>query len=258
MGQSYEIAAAAALASGTGTNSAVFEGAKWDSQVITWSIADNPGTTSAPFSNYMSNAYETAIQNAFNVWSAATGLTFEEVPDSPQSDIRIGWGEFNTASSDLVGYTSYQSNSGQFSPGVIIRLEDPTQDVLVTGADGQLTYAGTQTELSQVLLHEIGHALGLGDNTDPNSVMCYALGTNNRGLDSVDLAGIQTLYGSDPKGSPASNPVNTGLDQLIQAMATFNTDEGAPVTSLTPESYAAQTYHILATSLAGKLPMIPV
>jgi hypothetical protein len=256
LGQSYEDAAISTLASGQGMSSAVLEGAKWNSQVITWSIADSPSTASTPFSNYMSTAYETAIQDAFNTWSAATGITFEELPDSAQSDIRIGWGEFNTAITGKVGDTTYETNNARFLPGVTIRLEDPVQDALVAGADGQLTYAGTQADFSQALVHEIGHALGLADNTDPNSVMCYALGTNNRGLDSTDLAGIQTLYESGPKGAPASSPVNTGLDQLVQAMATFEADKGAPVTPVTPQSYAVETNHLLAViSRAGIIPV---
>jgi predicted Zn-dependent protease len=190
----------------------------------------------------MSSAYEAAIQNAFNVWSAATGITFEEVPDSAQTDIQIGWGSFNTANSGVVGLTNYQINNGQFSSGMEIRLEDPTEDVLVIGADGKLTYSGTQTELSQVLVHEIGHALGFADNADPNSIMYYALGNNNTTFDSTDLAGIQELYGSGQASGSISG--NSSLNQLIQAMATFNVSSGA--FSLPSQNYALTTNNMLS------------
>jgi hypothetical protein len=128
------------------------------------------------------------------------------------------------------------------------------QDALVTGADGQLTYAGTQADFSQVLVHEIGHALGLADNTDPNSIMDYALGTNNRTLDASDLMEIQELYSSKPESVSVSG--NSSLNQLIQAMATFTADKGAPFTSLSPQYYAMETNNLLAaTSGAGIIPL---
>jgi predicted Zn-dependent protease len=244
--QAYEMAVASTLT--PGTNSAVLEGAKWNSQVITWSIADYPGTESAEFSSYMSSAYESVIQSAFNTWSAASGLTFKEVSDSEQSDIRIGWGDLDTVYTGVVGYTSYQSEDGRFTPDTIIRLEDPSEDALVTGADGQQTYSGTEAEFSQVLLHEIGHALGLADDADPNSIMYYAAGTNNTTLDSADLTGIQALYGSGQNVGLISGNVSTSVDQLIQAMATFNAGSGAAVSSLSSQNSALTTNNSLAAS----------
>ena len=179
------------------TDTAHYEGAKWNTgAVITWSIADHPGTADSPFSGYMGSQYEALVQQAFQAWAAASGLTFEEVVDSSQSDIRLGWGNFNTSSTSVVGYTACVMRSGELQPNVIIRVEDPAQVPLVAGPGNTLTYSGTHASLSQVIMHEIGHALGLADNNDPNSVMYYqATGANNT-LDTNDVAGIQTLYGS--------------------------------------------------------------
>jgi hypothetical protein len=218
--------------------SANFEGAAWSGKTITWSLADSPGTDALPFSGYLSAAYKPLIEKAFQEWAAASGLTFQEVADSAQADIRIGWGEFDTATSGVVGYTGYQMNGGQFQPNTIIRLEDPSQDKLVKAADGQLTYSGTTSELYQVVLHEIGHALGLADNPDPNSVMYYAAGPSNRTLDNTDVAGIKALYDATqapstqatagatmpPLGGAisANASSNAGLNQLVQALAVFD------------------------------------
>ena len=128
----------------------------------------------------MGSQYEPFVQQAFRTWAAASGLTFEEVADSDQADIRLGWGDFNTSSSGIVGHTLCQAQSGQFLPGAIIRLEDPAQDSLVAGVGNTLTYSGTNAIFYQVILHEIGHAMGLADNDDPTSVMYYeATGANN-------------------------------------------------------------------------------
>ena len=222
-----------------GTGSAVLEGAKWDQQVVTWSLADSQGTNAAPFSGYMDSSYESTVQEAFNAWAAADpGITFKEVSDSSQSDIRLGFGNFNTTTSGVVGYTSYQSSNGQMSPDAIVRIEDPTQNALVTGANGQQTYAGTDATLLQVLEHEIGHTLGFADNTDSNSIMYYELTSSNQSLDSTDLNGMSSLYGS---GSNASASSSTSVNQLIQAMATFNTGSGAATTSLVPAALLANS-----------------
>ena len=179
------------------TDTAHYEGAKWNNaSVITWSIADRPGTANSPFSGYMGSQYEAVVRQAFRTWATATDLTFEEVADSDQSDIRLGWGNFNTPSTGVVGYTAYEMESGQLLPNVIIRVEDPSQEPLVAGDFSARTYSGTVANLDQVILHEIGHALGLADTADPNSVMYYQATGSNNALDSNDIAGIQALYGS--------------------------------------------------------------
>lgn len=237
--------AMAATTPTTGTGSAVLEGAKWDSKTITWSLADSAGTNAAPFSSYMGSAYDSVVQAAFATWAAATpGVTFKEVADSTQSDIRLGFGDFNAATTGVIGYTSYQAKNGQIAPDAIIRLEDPTQVVLTTGSDGLQTYADTGATLSQALLHEIGHALGLADNADQQSVMNYQLTANNRTLDSTDLSGIGSLYGSVAHAASASASVN----HLIQAMSIFHADAGAADTNLLPASLVTNHVVIAASS----------
>ena len=196
-------------------NAPFFEGAKWNSNVITWSLATSSGTAGSPFSDYMGLQDNVLVAQAFQAWGAATGLTFEQVEDSGQSDIRIGWGSFNTSSSGVLGYTSYIEQAGQMQPGVIIRLEDPSETSLAEGTDNTLTYTGTQTSLYQVILHEIGHALGLADNGDPNSVMYYQALANNDTLDSNDLLGIRVLYDGATAPTLASQANNVSAAQTV-------------------------------------------
>jgi hypothetical protein len=232
-------------------NSPFYEGAKWNSEVITWSLADIAGASGSPFSGYMGPQYKALVAAAFAEWGAASGITFEQVADSSQSDIRIGWGDFNTTSSGVVGYTSSQYQNGEIQPNVIIRLEDPSESALVAGIGNSLTYSGTQANLYQVILHEIGHALGLADNADPNSVMYYQA-SNNVTLDSTDTAGIQALYGSGSTlsfASPASQAaINSTIQQMIQATAAFQSQQSAggafvpPEISVIPPSLAASQH----------------
>jgi predicted Zn-dependent protease len=199
-------------------------------------MADLPGNAAAPFSGYMdSSQYTSEIKAAFAAWSAVTGLEFQEVADSSQTDIRLGWGDLNTQTTGAVGCTTYMQSGGVMQSGTVIELEDPSQDALVSGADG-LTYTGTQATLEQVLQHEIGHALGLAENADPNSIMNYDLTATNRTLDATDVNAIQALYGSPSEsGASTSSPQ---LQALIQAMAAY---APPPAASSTPVMTGPET-----------------
>jgi hypothetical protein len=76
-----------------------------------------------------------------------------------------------------------------------------------------LRFTLRQTVLDEIIT-QIGHALGLGDNANPNSIMYYEATGSNQTLDGTDIAGVQSLYG------PAHQ-------QLVQAMAGFGADLSA-------------------------------
>jgi Matrixin len=72
-------------------------------------------------------------------------------------------------------------------------FDDSSGDVVVNTSAG---FGSNGYDLSTVLMHEAGHAFGLPDNNDPNSVMyTYYQGTET-GLAPEDIAAIQALYGA--------------------------------------------------------------
>ena len=189
--------ASAAIAASSNPSAAPpspFNGIALGGPVVKWSFADNTQAAASPyFSGAIGQQYQATIEQALQTWSAASGLTFVQVADSAAPEIQIGWGDLGTSQSGLVGYTSWVPGSNQ---PIDVRLEDPTEDALVAGSDGTYGYAGTSTSLYQAALHEIGHALGLGESSDPNSIMFPLLGPNNTAPDATDLSNLAKLYGA--------------------------------------------------------------
>jgi hypothetical protein len=200
------------------------EGTKWASQPITWSFAQYNFPGDPQFSDVVGPQYQSAVEQAVQAWSAASGLDLVQMQDTPyasqQADIRIGFSDLNTQSTGEVGDTSYHYMDGQngspntFIPDTIVQLEDPTQDPLIAQPNGQFQYQGFTADLQQVVEHEFGHALGLGHSSDPNAVMYPFAGPNNTSLDASDYQGIQSIYG----GTPAPAATATGTTQADTAI----------------------------------------
>lgn len=198
-----------------------FTGAKWNTDTITWSLASIGGTVSGS----LDAAEEATAQQAFATWANASGINFKEIGDSSQSDIKIGLSDFDTSNTGIVGYTSYQTNKGgAIQAGALIRVEDPTQDVLTPNSSGQYVYDGTDATFSQVLLHEIGHALGLADDADTHSIESAYLGSDDTNLDSNDISAIQQLYRSREMVKQRQS-----VDQLVQSMGGFASTSAAVI-----------------------------
>ncbi len=179
------------------------EGQSWTAQPITWDFAASTlpqDQAGAPFSNLITQQdAQAVVASAFEAWSQVAGVQFVYAPqDSAAVDIRIGWGTFGPASggSDTIGETTYHYDSAtnRFVPDVVIQLLDPAQDPY-SDASGTPTYADGLT-LSQITLHEIGHALGLAHDTiDANAIMYPYASTGNTQLTLVDMQGLQAIYG---------------------------------------------------------------
>jgi predicted Zn-dependent protease len=193
----------------------VLTGAKWNHNTVTWSLAQSGGQ----FSGNMGPEEEQSIQKALDQWSAVTGLTFKEVSPSTQSDIQFGWSDFDTADTDVVGFTTIGKKAGAINHAVV-RLENPADDQLVN-QNGIQIYAGTDASFDQTLLHEIGHALGFGDNVDPASIENFSLTQANRTLSSSDITAAASLYGKSAAKATVIAAVAHGSDGLIQAMSSF-------------------------------------
>ena len=203
-----------------------FEGPKWAKPTVTWAMAaPAPGV----FSSTITGAYETLVQAAFARWDDLINIGLQQTTTPANADIVVGFADFG-ASAPQVGETdySYDGTSLNFVPGIKIRIEDPA-DRPAPLDNGTATYQGTQATMNQVVLHELGHALGLDHDGDPTALMYAQASSLNRDVSPSDRNGIHQIYaapafsqtntvtgvGTHPHGEAYTGPVSYLTQQYI-------------------------------------------
>jgi hypothetical protein len=189
-----------------------YEGGVQSSPTVTWNFAD--GDSGSGFSSAITDpAQQALVVAAFATWSAASGVSFVEAAPGSTSAISIGFSQ-NLASRALGLTFLTVDDGGSIAPGTTVHLQDPAYTPLYTGSNG-LTYeaAGTNDDANptfeQLALHEIGHTLGLGESTDPYSIMNPLLSPQNATLDATDYDNVEALYPGNVFTAMAPTPPAT-------------------------------------------------
>lgn len=156
------------------------------------------------------SSLQAEIQAALDRWSAVTGIQFVQVdPDSgvmindptaaPPMTGHIRIGVFSFASGGAaVGYAP-PPNGGTGSGDILFNANAFYQ--IAPGTEGEVfdtTFA--PNDFPSLLLHEMGHAIGLAHPTFDGSCPVMQIdplcaGIINRELDADDIAGARFLYG---------------------------------------------------------------
>lgn len=175
--------------------------------VVTWSLMPTGVNiiegadvyTNSSLYDFMPGGFKTEVEKAFNAWSAVANISFLEVPDGggdfnseSTGDIRIGGHAFDGAFGTLAhGY--FPPVNGTFAAG------DIHFDIAENWVIG---FPGPGIDISQVLAHEIGHAIGLDHTEVPDSLMNPFYSEAFFGPQADDIAGAQFIYGLPSVGVP--------------------------------------------------------
>ena len=133
-------------------------------------------------------AVESAVRRGVLDWTDVAGPgvpRFEFVEAMGDADIPIVWAE-SPDGDWYIAFCSYDVNLAQLRMGV--------SHVLVTGRWGDGAEARPE-EIHRVMLHEMGHALGLGGHSDdPRDIMYPSIRREVAGLSDADRLTLKKLY----------------------------------------------------------------
>lgn len=192
-------------------------------------INGQPSNLSTLLTSLGPNAKAEVLQ-AFQTWAAEADINIGLVGDDGSAfgtggpvqgdprfgDIRIGGVPL---SPDVLGVTTPYSLFNNYSGDVVINTAAPF------GAGGYDPYT--------VLLHEAGHALGLGDSADPSSIMYGHYEGPRTGLSAGDIAAIQSLYGprvpDQYEGTAGNDSVATATPYSSPVAAELSTPQDVDV-----------------------------
>lgn len=170
---------------------------------------DHTGHTTGDFSTLTSSDEEAMIASAFAQWSAVCGFTTAHVADGGVAggaaeadgghlgDIRIGTIDYFHYSQ--FGHCYMPSTEATFGLGGTIGGDIHIVSGLNWVDDPNDSAVDDDYDLYTIILHEVGHAIGLEDSDVVGSVMDPDYTGSRRVLTADDIAGAQYIYGAVPE-----------------------------------------------------------
>lgn len=201
-------------------------------ELVTLSFMPDGANLGGPASNLFakfnasfgsSSAWQNVLLKAAQVWAQQTNLNFSVIGDSGVAsgsgsyqqgdpaigDIRFGGFNFNNSSLLALGYMPPPVNNYSVAGDIGINTAKVFN---INGAD---------YDLYTVMVHEIGHALGMNHSGSGAAIMYSAYEGSMPSLSSDDIAGIRAVYGArrddafDASGANGSFAIASDLSGSI-------------------------------------------
>jgi hypothetical protein len=213
------------------TSEYVAFGTKWgdsntfgtSGQVVTWSLAGSVfdkylGVQSVALGSFLSFDYEAALKEAFDAWSAVSGIKFVQVTDDGTTFNNVSVDSDNYIIDSLTakgGAGDIRINAGYiddpsgtlayaFGPGSDDNASEYELRGNITFDSGEATFWNYQSFVT-VAMHEIGHSIGLNHASVSNSLMNPTYNPSVPTVQADDISGAQGIYGTTANQSDLIN-----------------------------------------------------
>ncbi|KAL1804413.1 hypothetical protein DCAR_0936062 [Daucus carota subsp. sativus] len=156
--------------------------------------------------NRLDESVKAVFATAFDRWAEVTPLTFRETASYSQADIKIGF--YSRDHGDGEPFDGVLGTLGHaFSPPSGHLHLDGDENWVING-EILRSPAEDAVDLESVVVHEIGHLLGLGHSSVESAIMFPSISSGVRRVELAgdDIEGVQALYGSGPGYSGSPNP----------------------------------------------------
>lgn len=235
-------------------------GGQWDnSKPISFSIADDGavwdgGTNDVNAqldAEFGGSSWRNEVAVALQTWAASANLNF-----IPSVDGQYAW---NTP-----GATQGDSRFGDIrvagyalATNAIAQTYGPPPNGYTAAGDVKLNTSYTfgptgQWDLETVLIHEVGHSLGLGESPQGSAVMYATYSGVRHDLSAYDVEGIQSIYGPRVADQFQSQGEATSAAAALDISGSLNASNVAVVNNLSLNTIGDSEYFsITAPAIQG-------